>query len=209
MSRSGLRNLLQGFGSVARRFSDTVPTLCHGVIKSYDQATHYVVATIEVGVDSTGQVVTYDTPPSQLMVPYHGNSLGKGAGPKGGEQCLVGVIDADGNEFIVLGFTSNDEQPGLGVPSGDDWAVSGGVLRRIGGTRAAIAATNGPTELGGENLDATNDAVVTVRTFNAWQNAFVAALKTWANTNFQSGANTAPAPSTSAMNGSSKAKAAP
>lgn len=216
MSRSGSRNFLQAIGSVARRFNDAVPTLCYGVIKSYDPTTHFVVATIDVGVDSgSGEIMHYDTPPSQLMVPYHGNALGKGAGPKGGEQCLVGVIDAHGDEFIVLGFTSNDEQPGLGVPAGDDWAVSSGALRRIGGTRAALAATNGVTELGAESLDHTEDAIVTKRYVDdviSRQIAQLASdLKTWANASFQGGTNAAPQPTLTAKttNASSKALAAP
>jgi hypothetical protein len=156
---------------VARRATSSPWPFVMGEIVSYDPTTSFVVAQYDV-VDRDGTVYQNQTPPSQLMMPWWGQGYGDQMGPEPGAQCVIAILDPQGNEFLVLGFTSNDLDPGFNTPSSERhildkrgsfvwWsALRGGVLRIFGKGYATLFGTNG-TEIGGENLNATNDAIIT------------------------------------------------
>jgi hypothetical protein len=156
---------------VAQRQTWNPPALTLGTIVSFDPDTHMAVAKIDFGGGWT-----WNTPPSQLMVPWHGTGdngpYSAAGGPEEGQQCVVGILDRAGDVYVILGFTPFDPASGIGVPPGEllhkDKRTSflhlaaqrGGMARVFGNAYASIFGTSG-TEVGGENLDATEDAIVT------------------------------------------------
>lgn len=115
-------NLTEAVRGAAMRANSSPWPFVLGNIDSYDPATHLVIASYNVA-DANGNLVTIKTPPSQLMVPWWGQGYGEQSGPPVGAQCLVAIVDPKGDEFIVLGFTANNADPGLGAPSDEKWTV--------------------------------------------------------------------------------------
>jgi hypothetical protein len=218
VSRAGSKNFWQAAAAAGTRFNAQPVMLVGGTINSYDPTTQYVTVDIDMG---GGWM--YTTPPSQLMAPWHGNQFSASFGAVPGTQVLVAVVDPAGNEFVVLGFTSNDPDPGINVPSGDgmvmdpngnfvNWTADrGGAMRHYGTAFATIFGGQG-TEVGGENLDATNDAIIRKSDLDLALSNQVsqiqAEIETWAAAHLQPGSG-APPPTLTAVEstGSSLARA--
>jgi hypothetical protein len=218
-------SLHEAVRGAARRADSSPWPFVIGEIVSYDPATHFVVAQYDV-TDRDGTTTPTQTPPSQLMVPWWGANYGDQSGPEQGAQCAIAILDPEGSEFLILGFTSNDLNPGFGTPSGEKqildkrgsfvwWtAIRGGALRIFGKGFATLFGTNG-TEIGGENLDATEDAICTKRYVDDVISRQMAQLKTdlatWAGAHLQSGSGASGPTSLTAetTNASSKARAVP
>jgi len=212
--------LAQAIGAVSQRFNGQPPAIVLGSIVSYDAATNRAVAEVDWG---TG--FTYQTPPSQLMVPWNGADYTDQSGPQGGEQCVVACLDPYGDVFVILGYTTNDDAPGANVPSGErkivdprgsfvHWATErGGAVRTSAAGYATIFGGTG-TEVGGENLDETNDAIMRKSDVDAALAAQIAQLKsdltTWAAAHLQGGSGASGPTTLTAVEstGSTKARAA-
>lgn len=217
--------ITEAIRGAARRAQSSPWPIVVGEIVSYDPSTHFVVAQYDV-VDNNGTVLQQQTPPSQLMVPWWGDGYGDQSGPESGAQCTIAILDPQGSTFLVLGFTSNDLNPGFNTPAGEKqildkrgsfvwWSgLRGGVLRIFGQGFATIFGTNG-TEVGGENLDETQDAICTKRYVDDVIQRQLSQLRTdlvtWAGAHLQSGSG-APGPTSLTAvetNASSLARAVP
>jgi hypothetical protein len=112
--RHGSRALTQQVGLAAQRFTAQPHPLALGQIVSFDPATHMAVAKVDYG-----DGFVFNTPPSQLMVPWHGPGYSDASGPEEGQQCIVGTLDAAGDVFVILGFTATEDANGINVPAGE------------------------------------------------------------------------------------------
>jgi hypothetical protein len=180
-----------------------VATLWFGVVQAYEPATHRVKVKIDKG---NGQA--YITPWSPICSPFWGpttsgsRSYGLQGGTPLGAQALVGVVDEQGNLFVVFGFCSNSLDPGQGTPSDEFWLqdVRGSFLQLIakgGGSLRAFATGiasffgGSRTEIGGENLDTSQQAVIRKSDLDAALVRQVAMLQAqlsaWAGSSVQGG----------------------
>lgn len=217
-------SLHEAVRGAARRADSSPWPFVIGQIVSYDPDTSFVVAKYDV-VDRTGTQLEQQTPPSQLMMPWWGQGYGDQMGPEAGTQCLIAILDPQGSEFLVLGFTANDLHPGFATPSTERqildkrgsfvwWsALRGGVLRLFGKGYATLFGTTG-TEIGGENLDATEDAICTKRYVDDAISRQITQLQsqlgTWASAHLSNGSGaTGPTLTPVTTNASSKARAVP
>jgi len=219
--RHGSRALTQQVGLAAQRFTAQPHPLALGQIVSFDPATHMAVAKVDYG-----DGFVFNTPPSQLMVPWHGPGYSDASGPEEGQQCIVGTLDAAGDVFVILGFTATEDANGINVPAGEKKVLDkhgsfvhhsgarGGSMRTFGNAFATLVGGTA-TEVGGENLDATNDAIIRKSDLDAALVAQLVQLKsdltTWAATKLQPGSGaTAPVTLTAVRStGSSKSRAVP
>lgn len=212
-------SLHEAMRAAARRADPAPWPFVVGEIFSYDPKTSFVVAQYD-STDRTGATIQQQTPPSQLMMPWWGQNYGDQMGPEVGAQCLIAILDPQGNEFLVLGFTSNDLDPGFNTPSSERqildkrgsfvwWsALRGGVLRLFGQGYATLFGTNG-TEVGGENLDATEDAIVTKRYLDDRIASLQSELTSWASASVQHGSGASGPTLAASAQGSSLARAVP
>ncbi len=219
MSRSGSRNFLQALGSHAQRVNAAPWPFQFGTVKSYDPSTHRAVVTVDYGDTS------FDTSPCSIASEFWGQGYGSQAGPPQGAQVILGVLHPNGNEFIILGFTSNDQDTAFNIPSDDyevkdkrgsfvNWtAARSGALRIFG---AAVATIFGgtKTEVGGENLDATARAAITKTELDTAIATLVTHLQTqltsWASANLPGGNGASgPTLTPTTSTGSSTVKIAP
>lgn len=219
--RHGSRALTQQVGLAAQRFTAQPHPLSLGTIVSFDPATHMAVAKVDYG-----DGFIFNTPPSQLMVPWHGPGYSDASGPEAGQQCIVATLDHAGDVFVILGFTSTEDANGINVPAGEKKVLDkrgsfvhhsgarGGSVRAFGNAYATLVGGTA-TEIGGENLDAVNDAIIRKSDLDAAIAAEVAQLKldltTWASTKLQPGTGaTGPVTLTAVRStGSSKSRAVP
>ena len=224
MSRYGTRHLAQRIMAASQRYSTKAPPIALGTIVSFNKTDHTIVAKVDYG-----DGFAFTTTPSQLMVPWHGadsgTPYGEGGGPEEGQQCVVATLDADTDLYLILGFTPFDDATGIGVPAGEQWTVDkrgsfskfvaarGGALRHFAAGFATIFGGTA-TEVGGENLDATDDAIIRKSDLDQALSDQIAQLKTdltaWAAASLMGGSGAGgPSPTAITSTGSSVARAAP
>lgn len=114
--------LVQALGSAAQRFTGERWPFLFGVIDSYDPATHSAVIRYD-RLDHDGSKVEHRTAPAPICTGFWGQGYGRQSAPPIGVQCLAALLDPQGEECVIVAYTANDHEPGLGTPSDEEWTL--------------------------------------------------------------------------------------
>lgn len=218
---SGIHDMFEVMGSHARRKAARADTVMIGEVKSYDPAHGTVIVTVSRADQPQ------DIGPMPLLLPWLGPGYGVQGGPEENVQVAVLVIDYQANEFIAIGFLPNDDDHPPAAASKTyklidklgsyvllDPTQRSGLLSLFAAAVAVIAGAQ-HTFVGGDNLDTTNDAIITKTKLDAALTAQAAQTKTdittWAAAHLQPGSGASGPTTMTAVtsSGSSKAMAAP